>query len=324
MVGVWDGMLVQARPRLSVVFHLPQTESECVTVHALGPQHGMTTCVGAVADPAVSCLDDQPGLASQALQPSSSIELEERFHGLASCRFGRRRCASATRKAGCCRCSVKRRSRSASGRSRPIGVLRDIRLHCNDSPMDATEPSAPSEVPASEARDLAGRDLATVSTHDLLALYGQIISTLRARNVVRSENSPVGDYAEWLVSRAFGFTLAGNSSSGFDALGPDDTRYQVKGRRITPSNRSRQLGAIRGLVGPDPFDVLIAVLFTPDLSVDLAVSMPIAAVRREAKPQSHVNGWRLVLTDAVLAAPDVTDITSQIRAASLEPSVPLE
>jgi hypothetical protein len=153
-------------------------------------------------------------------------------------------------------------------------------------------------------------------TSDLLRLYGQILTELRTREIIRSENSPVGDYAEYLVARAFGFRLVANSSIGYDAIGDDGVRYQVKGRRITPWNRSRQLGAIRGLSGAtDPFDALVAVLFDPDMAVTKAVMMPIAAVKAVAREQPHVNGWRLVLTDAVLQRADIRDVTSEVRAA---------
>lgn len=63
----------------------------------------------------------------------------------------------------------------------------------------------------------AGR-LETSSTADLLALYGSILTVLRARGIVRSENSPVGDYAEYLASRAFGLTLTTNSAIGYDGI----------------------------------------------------------------------------------------------------------
>ena len=154
------------------------------------------------------------------------------------------------------------------------------------------------------------------STRDLLRLYGRILTELRGREIIRSENAPVGDYAEYLVARAFGLRLVANSSIGYDAVGADGVRYQVKGRRITPWNRSRQLGAIRGLAGEtDPFDALIAVLFDAEMAVTKAVQIPIAVVRATSREQRHVNGWRLVLTDPVLAGPEIRDVTAEVQAA---------
>ena len=92
--------------------------------------------------------------------------------------------------------------------------------------------------------------LAEARPEALLALYATILDELRDRGIVRSTNNPVGDYAEYLVATALGLRLADNATSGFDAIGPDDLLYQVKARRLTPRNPSRQLGFIRGLDAP--------------------------------------------------------------------------
>ena len=147
-------------------------------------------------------------------------------------------------------------------------------------------------------------------TEELLALYGGILSELRAREVIRSENSPVGDYAEYLAAIAFRLSLAANSSIGYDGVDPQGVRYQVKARRITRWSRSRQLGSIRGLGRPtDPFDVLLGVLFNPDLSVQRAARIPVDVVRHFSKHQPYVNAWRFMLSDSVWLAEGVEDVT---------------
>lgn len=157
-------------------------------------------------------------------------------------------------------------------------------------------------------------------TRDLLALYSSILTELRARGIVRSENSPVGDYAEYLAARAFGLTLTRNSAIGYDGVDAAKVRYQVKGRRMTPWNKSRQLGAIRGLtLDADPFDVLLAVLFYPDFGIQRAALVPISIVRSRAKRHEYINAWRLMLTDAVWDLPGVQDVTALIAAAAGEP-----
>jgi hypothetical protein len=64
-------------------------------------------------------------------------------------------------------------------------------------------------------------------------------------------------YAESLVSRAFGLTLVAKSRRGCDAVDPSGTRYQIKRRRQTRHNSSRQLGVFRNLEC-GPFDYTIA------------------------------------------------------------------
>lgn len=159
--------------------------------------------------------------------------------------------------------------------------------------------------------------LAASSTSELLALYGSILTVLRERGITRSENSPVGDYAEHLASVAFGLTLVNNSSIGYDGVDADGVRYQVKSRRITRRNPSRQLSTIRGLAADgDSFDVLLGILFDGKFAVWRAALVPISVVRLRAKRQEHVNGWRLMLTEPVWALPGVTDVTGRVRAAA--------
>jgi len=173
--------------------------------------------------------------------------------------------------------------------------------------------------PRDAARRVASAppDLSTSTTSDLLALYGSILTQLRDRKIIRSENSPVGDYAEHLAERAFGLTLVQNSSIGYDGVDADGLRYQVKGRRITPLNKSRQLGILRGLnAEPPPFEVLVAILFNPDFSILRAARMPIEVVRTKAARHDYVNGWRLILNDPVWMLDGVEDITNRITLAA--------
>ncbi|MCG2686595.1 hypothetical protein L6278_00480, partial [Candidatus Parcubacteria bacterium] len=99
-------------------------------------------------------------------------------------------------------------------------------------------------------------DLKRVNEKKLLILYSDIINELKGRNILRSSNNPVGDYAEFMVAEKFNLELQPNSNKSFDAIdGKTGLKYQVKGRRITRSNASKQLGVIRNLETAD-FDFL--------------------------------------------------------------------
>jgi hypothetical protein len=168
---------------------------------------------------------------------------------------------------------------------------------------------------------LISTDLRSAKPEDLLALFARIVDELLSQGVVRSTNNPVADYSEYLTARAFGLTLVANSSIGFDAIGDDDVRYQVKARRLTARNGSRQLGFIRGLeTDEDPFDVLVGILFNADFTVLRAATVPIEVVRARVARIDYVNAWRLVLTDAVWSVPGVEDVTDRIRAAASAPA----
>src|SRR5207253_75591 len=85
--------------------------------------------------------------------------------------------------------------------------------------------------------DCRGRvqmDLSELTPPELLALHAKLADELRTRGITRSANNPTGDLAEYLFCKAFGWNQAGNSHPNVDAIGTDGTRYQIKGRRITP------------------------------------------------------------------------------------------
>jgi len=150
---------------------------------------------------------------------------------------------------------------------------------------------------------------------ELLILHSGVIEELRSRHIVRTSNSPVGDYAELLFSTAFGWQLAANSSAGFDAKSKEGVRYQIKSRRVTPWNPSRQLGGLRRL--PErTFDVLACVLFDTKYRVMKALLLPHAVVSTIAKRVDHTNSWRVIADDKVWLLDGARDVTAEVSRAS--------
>lgn len=83
------------------------------------------------------------------------------------------------------------------------------------------------------------------SAKQLLSMHSEIIRELKLRKILRTENAPVGDYAEWLIARAFDGDLLDKSAKGVDVV-TKDMRIQVKARTVDPhSNKSIPTGAIR-------------------------------------------------------------------------------
>ena len=156
-------------------------------------------------------------------------------------------------------------------------------------------------------------DLTQPSVAELLKLYANVLEELRRRGVTRSSNNPAADYTEHLVATRLGLKLSGNSAAGFDAVDDHGTRYQIKGRRLTPENQSTELSAIRRL--PErPFDVLIAVVYRPDFSVDYAAQVPYEVVSELATYAKHTNAYRFLMRRAILDDPRVTDVTQRLAA----------
>jgi hypothetical protein len=159
-------------------------------------------------------------------------------------------------------------------------------------------------------------DLSTFSPATLLALHAQVAGELRTRGITHSSNNPTGDLAEYLFCKAFGWTQSGNSNRSVDAVGPDGTPYQIKGRRLTRFNKSRQLSAIRDLHGLH-FDFLAGVLFGEDYSIIRAALIPHAIALERASFVEHTNSHRFLLRDDVWNAPGVRDVTPELRAVKI-------
>jgi hypothetical protein len=162
---------------------------------------------------------------------------------------------------------------------------------------------------------MAEVDLDSLSVPDLLRTYTRLLQELRRREIVRSSNAPAGDYSELLFYKAFGWERQANSASGFDAKGGDGARYQVKGRRVTRYNSSRELSAIRKLK-EKPFDFLAAVLFNEDFSISRAALIPISVVESESRYSAHVSAWRFLLKDSIWDMSGVRDVTADLKAAA--------
>lgn len=151
----------------------------------------------------------------------------------------------------------------------------------------------------------------SASVRELLLMHAEILDELSARKIVRTANSPLGDYAELLFATAFGWRLNNNSSAGFDAVDEQGVRYQIKSRRITAKNPSRQLSFIRRL--PDrTFDVLACVLFDAGYRVFKALMLPHETVAARAKYVEHTNGWRFMADDKAWFADGARDVTAEI------------
>jgi len=119
---------------------------------------------------------------------------------------------------------------------------------------------------------------------------------LRQRKLIRSSNNPVSDYAEKIVCEKLGLSLKGKSSKGYDAIDEKTgTRYQIKARRLTSHNQSRQLSVIRNL-DKELFEYLIAVIFDEIFKPLEIWQIPHKTIPRYARYSKHQNGHILALT----------------------------
>ena len=145
-----------------------------------------------------------------------------------------------------------------------------------------------------------------------LKAYAGILDSLKSAGIVRTYNSPVGDYAEWLVSEKLGLELQKNSKAGFDALDNNTkTRYQIKSRWTHPGNNNRRLNVIRDY-DTKPFDYLIAVVFGEQFEVEEAYSIPHEVIGEYFPLNNHQNGIVVTLTQQFVSDSRVRDIKDDL------------
>ena len=130
---------------------------------------------------------------------------------------------------------------------------------------------------------------------------------LRRRKLTRTNNNPVADYAEKIVCDKFHFIQANKEAKGYDAKDQQGNKYQIKGRRITRHNKSKQLGVIRNL-DEHLFDFLIAALFDESFIVQEIWKIPNTVVKKFAKVSEHQYGHILHLRGDILSEPNVEKI----------------
>jgi hypothetical protein len=159
-------------------------------------------------------------------------------------------------------------------------------------------------------------DLGKLSPLELLALHARVADALRERGITRTSNNPTGDVAEHLFCKAFGWHQENNSKAHFDAVAKNGDKYQIKGRRVTRRNKSRQLGAIRNLEEKG-FSFLAGVLFNENYTVLRAAIIPFAVVQERAKYIAHTNSHKFLLHEDVWKSGGVEDVTDRLRAIHL-------
>lgn len=153
------------------------------------------------------------------------------------------------------------------------------------------------------------------TTAELLAGYTCTLVELCRRGVVRSNNAPAGDYAEWLTARGLGGTLAGKSAMSYDVTLATGHRVQVKARIVSepPTRGQLQTSPFRSW----EFEVAAFVLLRDtDYEVLRASLIPVQIVRDQARRSAHVQGDIIQMNSKLLDHPRAEDITERLRAAA--------
>jgi hypothetical protein len=158
-------------------------------------------------------------------------------------------------------------------------------------------------------------DLTRSTVAELLTLYADILAELQSRKVTHSTNNPIANYSEYLAKNALSLTMLPESNCGYDGVDAAGKKYEVKGRRPTAKNGSRQLSQLRGL-DKKQFDFLVGILFHENCTVYKACIIPHEVVLKHSTFKQHTNSWAFRLRDEIWMVPGVRDITSEVKIAA--------
>ncbi|MEM9724147.1 MAG: hypothetical protein AAF909_01630 [Pseudomonadota bacterium] len=136
----------------------------------------------------------------------------------------------------------------------------------------------------------------------LLELYTEVGVVLKRRGLMRPDWDPAQDYAMYLAGKTLDLQASSDGAALGDgrAQGPGGVRFLVRGVRMGEPSESPPLDT----GAPGEFDRLAVLMFLPDYTVHRAVVLPQDALAGRSNP--------LALTEAVLSAPGVEDITNRV------------
>jgi hypothetical protein len=158
-------------------------------------------------------------------------------------------------------------------------------------------------------------DLRGLTVGELLAIYGGILDELRARGLVRTNNAPIGDLAEYASALVYGGELEQNSKKGYDVRSADGRRVQVKVRNIREDTRP---SSVFSPLRSDGYDVCLFILVdSAENRVEAAYEWSRAEVDEHGAFRAHVNGT-VVRVRQVRSGAIGLDLSAPLRTAWVE------
>jgi hypothetical protein len=127
---------------------------------------------------------------------------------------------------------------------------------------------------------------------------------LRVRDIIRTNNNPVGDIAEAIVAKHYDAERGSFSQAGWDVKTPDGERIQVKAIRLTPTTKRRNLSPIRD----NAYDSVVVVLLDENFQVVEGLKLSRETVEELFAHREYVNGRVITVTKALRADPRVEKI----------------
>jgi len=160
--------------------------------------------------------------------------------------------------------------------------------------VDTDEFSSGNKPPSIIVRKKENIPIENIETRiqDLFESYNDVLEELRDLKVIRSTNNPAGDYGEYLAEHKLGLMQTPKSSKGYDLTDSNGKKYQVKTRRLSRHNKSRQLGGFRDL-DEKLFAYCLAIILTEDFKLAEMWQIPHDIICKYAKDTSR--GFKRVM-----------------------------
>lgn len=145
-------------------------------------------------------------------------------------------------------------------------------------------------------------DLSRLRVRELLRPEADIAAELRARELVRTSNKPLGDIAEQIVLAARGGALEPNSTKSHDVTTPAGQRIQVKAMGDRAAGLSGKFSPFRSF----DFETVVFLVFEPEaFQLCLAREVEPAEIKAVARYSTHTNGWQPTLRQVESFGDDV-------------------
>jgi hypothetical protein len=135
----------------------------------------------------------------------------------------------------------------------------------------------------------------------LPADWAAVMNELRMRDIIRTNNNPVGDIAEAIVAKHYEGERGSFSQAGWDVKTPDGERIQVKAIRSTPTTRRQNASPIRDRA----YDSVVIVVLDENFQVVEGLKLSRETVEELFPHRDYVNGRIITVTAALRANPHV-------------------
>lgn len=151
-------------------------------------------------------------------------------------------------------------------------------------------------------------DITSLPVKHLMRLEASIVAELRRRDLVRTNNKPLGDIAEYVVWLARGGVLEPNSTKSHDITTAAGQRVQVKAM----ANRAAGAGARFSPFRSAGYHTAVFLVFDAGFEIVEAYEVEAEDIEQHVRFVPHVAGRQPSLTQVRTLG---TDVTVEMQAA---------